>query len=130
MINHETTHSMDLTLTEELYEIERSITDACLILLLNGCSSPKNEVNDSLQLKDSLCNSVELGKYGIGFCDTPTYISAIQFDFLPADGSSYSQYDYKGPNPLFLQIWYPMEQNDLKPTLFIYLNITHKLKTF
>lgn len=99
-------------------ELKRALLIACAILLIIGCSSPKKEVNDSSHRKDSFYKSVQLGEYGIGFCDTVIYNRDIQFDFLPADGTSYSQYDYKGPTPLFLQIWHPIEQNDLKPMMF------------
>ncbi|WP_157637873.1 alpha/beta hydrolase family protein [Flexithrix dorotheae] len=59
-----------------------------------------------------------MGEYGIGFFNTVIYNADVRFDFLPVEGPSYSQYDYKGPTPLFLQIWHPIEQMNLKHMMF------------
>ncbi|MEQ9404238.1 MAG: hypothetical protein RIM99_11660 [Cyclobacteriaceae bacterium] len=92
---------------------------ASIILILTGCSSSKKERgNSTSNQKDSFYESVQLGDYGIGFCDTIIYNNDLRFEFLPDDGTSYSQYDYKGPTPLFLQIWYPIEQSGNQPLMF------------
>ena len=88
------------------------------ILLLIGCNSSENQEDNSSHRIDSSYKSVQLGDYGIGFCDTVIYNSDIKFEFLPIDGPSYAQYDYSGPTPLFLQIWYPIKPNDQEPMEF------------
>ena len=99
-------------------KLKRASLIAYLILLLIGCNSSKKEIYESSHRKDSFYNSVQLGKYGIGFWNTVIYNSDIRFDFLPDNGTSYAQYDYNGPTPQFLQIWYPTETHNLKPLLF------------
>ena len=88
-----------------------------VLLLIVGCNSNKKELND-LNHRDSFYSTIELGDYGVGFCDTVIYNSDVRFDFLPDNGTSYTQYDYNGPTPLFLQIWHPTELNDLEPMIF------------
>ncbi len=53
-----------------------------------------------------------MGPYGIGFCDTVVFNNQIRFDFLPKNGSSYTQYNYQGPTPLFVQIWHPIQTTE------------------
>jgi len=89
-----------------------------VLLLIVGCNSNNKELNDNSNQPDSFYSTIELGDYGIGFCDTVIYNSDLRFEFLPSNGPSYAQYDYAGPTPLFLQIWYPVEPNDQEPMEF------------
>ena len=57
-----------------------------LIFSLNGYSQ-----------KDSFYDQVQLGEYKVGYCDT------IIFD----DSLNYSQFNYDGAAPIFVQIWHP-----------------------
>ena len=84
---------------------------SCVLLLIIGCNSNSKELNENSTQRDSFYNTIELGDYGIGFSDTVIYNSNIRFDFLPDKEISYTQYDYSGPTPLFLQIWHPIEKN-------------------
>ena len=81
-----------------------------ILLLIMGCNSNNKELNENSTQRDSFYNTIELGDYGIGFCDTVIYNSNILFDFLPDKEISYSQYEYSGPTPLFLQIWHPIKK--------------------
>ena len=47
--------------------------------------------------QDSFYDQVQLGEYKVGYCDT------IIFD----DSLNYSQFNYEGPAPIFVQIWHP-----------------------
>ncbi len=87
------------------------------IMILIGCS-PTEQVADFVEQQDSFYNGLAMGEYGIGFCDTVIYNTEVRFDFLPKEGPGYSQYDYKGPTPLFLQIWHPIEQMNLRRMMF------------
>jgi pimeloyl-ACP methyl ester carboxylesterase len=89
-----------------------------VLLLIVGCNSNNKEVNDNSNQRDSFYSRIELGEHSVGFCDTVIFNSDVRFDFLPENGVSYTQYDYKGPIPLFLQIWYPIEQQNLKTLKF------------
>ncbi|MEP1033786.1 hypothetical protein [Ekhidna sp.] len=95
----------------------KNISIAYVILLLIGCTSSENKIDDSSHREDSFYESVQLGDYGIGFCDTVIYNSDIRFDFLHDSTTSYTQYDYIGPTPLFLQIWHPVKPNNLEPMM-------------
>lgn len=99
-------------------KILKSLQIACAILLLTGCSSTKKEVIESSNRSDSFYKNILLGEDGVGFCDTVIFNSDVRFEFLPENGTSYTQYGYKGPTPLFLQIWHPIEQQNLKPLIF------------
>ena len=46
---------------------------------------------------DSFYDHIQLGAYNIGYCDT------IIFD----NSLNYSQFNYEGPAPIFVQIWHP-----------------------
>lgn len=48
--------------------------------------------------QDSFYNEIQLGEYSVGYCDT------ILFD----DSLNYSQFNYDGPAPIFVQIWHPV----------------------
>ena len=47
--------------------------------------------------QDSFYSHIQLGEYSVGYCDT------IIFD----DSLNYSQFNYEGPAPIFVQIWHP-----------------------
>lgn len=89
-----------------------------VLLLMVGCNSNNKELNDNSIQRDSFYSRIELGEHGVGFCDTVIFNSDVRFSFLPENGDSYTQYDYKGPTPLFLQIWHPIEEQNLKPLEF------------
>ncbi|MFY0690061.1 MAG: hypothetical protein JXQ90_23010 [Cyclobacteriaceae bacterium] len=89
-----------------------------VLLLMFGCNSNNKEQNDNLNQRDSFYSRIEFGEHGVGFSDTVIFNSDIRFSFLPENGASYTQYDYKGPTPLFLRIWYPIEEHHLKPLRF------------
>ncbi|MCH2225100.1 MAG: alpha/beta hydrolase, partial [Crocinitomicaceae bacterium] len=48
--------------------------------------------------RDSFYDDIQLGEYCVGYCDT------VLFD----DSLNYSQFNYEGPAPLFVQIWHPL----------------------
>lgn len=53
---------------------------------------------NSYSQRDSFYDYIELGEYDVGYCDT------ILFD----DSLHYSQFNYKGDAPMFVQIWHPI----------------------
>ena len=50
--------------------------------------------------QESFYDDIELGKYNVGFYDSLIFCEKEQ----------YSQYEYEGSTPLFLQIWHPIAQ--------------------
>ncbi len=78
---------------------------SCILIISCNPTSQKSSTD-----KDSYYDVIQLGEFNVGFCDSVIYNSKIRFDFLSDTSVSYSQYDYSGSTPLFLQIWYPLEQ--------------------
>lgn len=56
-------------------------------------------MHDLLHAQTSFYEDLDMGKHSIGFCDTLLYDSS----------QTYSAYGYKGPSPLFVQIWFPLQ---------------------
>jgi dienelactone hydrolase len=49
--------------------------------------------------QDSFYNSIEMGKYNVGFFDTLIF----------SDSLTYNQYGYVGKAPIFVQVWHPIK---------------------
>ncbi len=78
-----------------------------------------------MQTSDSFYSYIDLGEYTVGFCDTLIFDNEVRFDFLPDTSVSYEQYDYKGPTPLFVQIWHPIIDVPYTPPL-TYGDLRHR----
>lgn len=86
----------------------------CVLIFIIGCNPPSHKLNYN---RDSFYNIIQLGDFNVGYCDSIIYNGKIRFDFLHNKTVSYTQYDYSGPTPLFLQIWYPLEQVVSEPLM-------------
>lgn len=52
-----------------------------------------------IHAQESYYDYLELGEYAVGYTDTVIYDDSIQYEFM----------DYKGPAPLFVQVWFPFK---------------------